>query len=143
MVSNLFLDTDIILDVLLKREAFYKQSYAIFNLCETENVKLYTSSSIIINVQYIGGKVSNNKNTASVIKYLLENFIDIINPSRDTIVEAYNSTFKDYEDAIQYFTAKEAGLIDFFITRNVKDYKNAVKTLPAHTAAQFLKLQAK
>ena len=143
MVYNLFLDTDIILDVLLKREVFYKESYTVFNLFETEDVKLYTSASIIINVQYIGGKVSNNKHTASVIKYLLENFIDIINPSRNGILEAYNSTFKDYEDAIQYFTAKEAGIIDFIITRNIKDYKNAVKTLPAYTPAQFLKLIAK
>ena len=142
MVSNLFLDTDIILDVLLKREIFYKESYAIFDLCEIENVKLYTSSSIIINVQYIGAKISNNKKTASAIKYMVENFIEIVNPNRDAIVKAYNSTFKDYEDAIQYFTAKEAGLIDFFITRNIKGYKNAIKTLPAYTPAQFLKLHA-
>lgn len=142
MVANLFLDTDIILDVLLKREVFYKESYAIFNLCEIEKVKLYTSSSIIINVQYIGAKISNNKKTASAIKYMVENFIEIVNPNRDAIVKAYNSTFKDYEDAIQYFTAKEASLIDFFITRNIKDYKNAIKTLPAYTPTQFLKLYA-
>lgn len=142
MVSNLFLDTDIILDVLLKREVFYKESFAIFNLCEIEKVKLYTSSSIIINVQYIGAKISNNKKTASAIKYMVENFIEVINPSRDAILEAYNSAFKDYEDAIQYFTAKESDLIDFFITRNIKDYKNAIKTLPAYTPTQFLKLHA-
>lgn len=140
MVSNLFLDSDIILDVLLKRELFYRESYKIFNLCEKEEVRLYTSSSIIMNVQYIGRKFSNSKNTAIIIKYLVENFIDIINPSRSTILKAYNSTFKDYEDAIQYFTAKDAGIIDYIITRNVKDYKEAIKTLPALTPTLFLKL---
>ncbi len=143
MVYNLFLDTDIILDVLLKREAFYKESFEIFSLCETEKVTLFTSSSIIMNVQYIGGKISNKRNAASILKYMVENFIDIINPSRNAILEAYNSTFKDYEDAVQYFTAKEYGLIDFIITRNIKDYKDAVKTLPAYTPSQFLKYYAK
>jgi hypothetical protein len=78
-----------------------------------------------------------------VIKYLLENFVEIINPSRNTILEAYNSTFKDYEDAIQYFTAKESAVIDFIITRNIKDYKYAIKTLPALTPSQFLKFKTK
>ncbi len=143
MVFNLFLDSDIILDVLLKREQFYKESYEIFHFCENEEVRLYTSSSIIMNVQYIGAKISTSKNTASVIKYLLENFVEIINPSRNTILEAYNSTFKDYEDAIQYFTAKESAVIDFIITRNIKDYKYAIKTLPALTPSQFLKFKTK
>ncbi len=48
MAYNIFIDSDIILDVLLKREEFYKDSYAIFILCEQEEVILYTSSSIII-----------------------------------------------------------------------------------------------
>ena len=142
MAHNLFIDTDIILDVLLKRESFYKESYAIFNLSETQKVKLYTSSSIIINVQYIGDKLSGKKNTASAIKYMVENFVEIINPGRDAILQVYDSSFKDYEDAIQYFTAKEAGFINFFITRNVKDYKNAIKALLVQTPAQFLKLNA-
>ena len=142
MVFNLFLDTDIILDLLLKRESFYKESYAIFNLSETQKVKLYTSSSIIINVQYIGDKISTKKNTSTAIKYMVENFVEIINPSRNAILEAYDSEFKDYEDAIQYFTAKEAGFINFFITRNVKDYKNALKAMLVQTPAQFLKLNA-
>ena len=143
MVSNIFLDADIILDVLLKREKFYKESYSIFSLCENHEVKIYTSSSIIINVQYIGAKFTTSNKASTIVKYLVENFIDIVNPSSDTIIEAYNFAFKDYEDAIQYFTAKESGLIDFFISRNVKDYKAAIKQLRVYTPIQFLQLHAK
>ncbi len=144
MAYNIFIDADIILDVLLKREEFYKDSYSIFILCEENDINLYTSSSIILNVQYIGTKLSSNKkNIAATIYYLLENFIDIINPVKQTILKAYDSDYKDYEDAVQYFTAKDSGLIDYFITRNIKDYKKENNGVPVLTPAQFLKQLSK
>lgn len=48
-----------------------------------------------------------------------------------------NSHFKDYEDAIQYFTATE-NKIDCIITRNLKDFKNS--KIPVLTAEEYLKL---
>ena len=139
MVYNIFIDADIILDVLLKREEFYRESYEMFLLCEREKIKMYTSSSIILNVQYIGGKISDKKSCATTIKYLVEYFIDVINPSRKIILEAYSSNFTDVEVAVQYYTAKDSGIIDFLITRNTKDYKHVLKSLSALTPGQFLK----
>ena len=139
MAYNIFIDADIILDVLRKREGFYKDSYAIFILCEQEEVILYTSSSIILNVQYIGGNISSKKTVAKTIYYLIENFIEVINPTKQTILKAYDSDFTDYEDAVQYFTAKDSGLVDYFVSRNVKDYNKATNALPVLTPAQFSK----
>jgi predicted nucleic acid-binding protein len=141
MAYNIFIDADIILDVLLKREDFYKDSYAIFVFCEENGIHLYTSSSIILNVQYIGTRLSTSdkKSIASTIYYLLENFISIINPSKQTILKAYDSDYKDYEDAVQYFTAKDSSLIDYFITRNIKDYIKENNGVPILTPTQFLK----
>jgi predicted nucleic acid-binding protein len=141
MLSNLFIDTDIILDVILNREAWYDDSAAIFKCFENNTAKLYTSSSIIINAQYIGQKQISKDRCKSAIKYLLEYF-EIIEPTKSSIIEAYNSDFTDTEDAIQYFMAKNSGLIDYFITRNVKDYKAAYNGIPVITPAQFLKLHA-
>ena len=144
MAYNIFIDADIILDVLLKREEFYRDSYAVFIFCEENGVNLYTSSSIILNVQYIGTRLSPDKKyIASTIYYLLENFIDIINPAKQTILKAYNSDYKDYEDAVQYFTAKDSGLIDYFVTRTVKDHKKENNGVPVFTPAQFLKQLSK
>ena len=47
-----------------------------------------------------------------------------------------DNDFKDYEDALQYFTALENG-VDAIITRNLKDFQKA--KLPVMTASQFLK----
>lgn len=138
MVYKIFIDSDIILDVLLKREEFYRDSYAIFGLCDQEKIILYTSSSIILNVQYIGAKLSTKKKVSETIFYLIENFVEIINPTKETILKSYKSDFLDMEDAIQYYTAVDSGIIDYIITRNLKDYKKAGKEIPVLTASQFL-----
>lgn len=142
MLSNLFIDTDIIIDVILNRENHYTDSAAIFKCFENNTVKLYTSSSIIINAQYIGQKHISKEKCRAAIKYLLEYF-EILEPTKFTIIQAYNSDFSDIEDAIQYFMAKDSGLIDYVITRNVKDYKKENNGIPALTPIQFIKLLSK
>ena len=56
MVSSLFIDTDIILDILLDRKEFFEDSSAIFKKFEDGEVLLFTSGSVIINAQYVGQK---------------------------------------------------------------------------------------
>lgn len=51
--------------------------------------------------------------------------------------QALNSRFSDKEDALQYYTAINHGA-DYFITRNIKDYKNAIETLQVFTPLEFL-----
>lgn len=142
MASNLFIDTDVILDVVLNRKVHYEQSEAIFKCFEISLVKLYTSASVIINAQYIAQKELPTDKCRNAMGYLVEYF-EILEPGKQEILMAYNSAFTDIEDAIQYYTAKESGIIDFIITRNTKDYKHAFKSLPALTPGQFLKLHIK
>lgn len=142
MLSNLFIDTDIILDVILNRGTHYADSAGIFKCFENHTATLYTSSSIIINAQYIGQKQISKVKCKAAIKYLLQYF-EILEPTKLTIAEAYNSDFTDIEDAIQYFMAKNAGLIDYIITRNIKDYQKENNGIPVVTPTQFLKQHAK
>jgi predicted nucleic acid-binding protein len=142
MLSSLFIDTDIILDVILNRKDYFTESAGIFKCFENHTVTLYTSSSIIINVQYVGQKQISKVKCKAAMKYLLQYF-EILEPNKLTITEAYNSDFTDIEDAIQYFMAKNSGLIDFIITRNIKDYQKENNGLPTLTPAQFLKQYAK
>ncbi len=142
MLSNLFIDTDVILDVLLNREEHYNNSAAIFKCFENNIVQLYTSPTVIINTHYIGQKQLSKEKCRSGIKYLLSYF-NIIEASKSAIIQAYNSEFSDIEDAIQYFTAINAGIIDCLNTRNIKDYKNANQNLPVLSPAQFIKLLSK
>ena len=138
MVYNLFLDSDVLLDIILDRHPFAEQSLELFIHRANETIQLFTSSSIIINTHYIGEKQIGASLTKTGMKKLLQ-YLEIINPAKQTIVLAYNSQFKDVEDAVQYYTATKEDRVDFFITRNIKDFKMAETHLPVLTPSQFLK----
>lgn len=139
MVNNLFIDTDVILDIVLDRNEFYADSSAIFQKFENGEVFLYTTPSIIINTQYVGQKKISKEKCKSTIKYLLNYFI-ILESDMLVIKQAYDSKSSDLEDGIQYYTALRDKVIDFFITRNTKDFRPGGNVIPVLTPAQFLKI---
>jgi predicted nucleic acid-binding protein len=137
---KVFLDSDIILDFLLKREPFFIEALQLFILKEKEDFKLYTSAIIISNVYYISSKQFPKPLIKQKIKELAS-IIQIVDSTRQSIYQSFESDFSDFEDAIQYHTALESKCT-FFITRNTKDYKKA-KNMRVLTAAQFCKLFVK
>lgn len=139
MVSNLFIDTDVILDIVLDRDEFYADSSEIFQKFENGEVFLYTTPSIIINTQYVGQKKISKEKCRATINYLLNYFI-ILEADISVIKQTYDSKFTDIEDGIQYYTALRNKVIDFFITRNIKDFKAGGNIIPVLTPTQFLKV---
>ena len=139
MLNNLFIDTDIILDILLDRKEFFDDSSAIFQKFENNEVLLFTSTSIIINAQYVGQQQIGKNQCKFVINYLLDYFL-IIEANIALLKKAYNSKFSDMEDAIQYYTATQNESIDYFITRNTKDFRAGDSGISVVTPTQFLKI---
>ncbi|MEO8110659.1 MAG: PIN domain-containing protein [Ginsengibacter sp.] len=139
MLNNLFIDTDIVLDIVLEREEFFENSSKIFRLFEDGEVLLFTSPTIIINAQYIGQRLIAKEKCRSTINYLLNYFI-ILEANINVIRKAYQSKFADIEDAVQYYTAIQDDQINYFITRNIKDFKPGGSHLPVITPSQYLKL---
>jgi predicted nucleic acid-binding protein len=139
MLNNLFIDTDIILDILLNGKEFFDDSSAIFQKFENNEVLLFTSTSIIINAQYVGQKQIGKNECKFAINYLLNYFL-IMEANVALLKKAYNSKFSDMEDAIQYYTATQNGNIHYFITRNTKDFKAGGSGIPVVTPTQFLKI---
>lgn len=136
-MQKVFIDTDVILDLLDKREPFYKEAAIIFSLIEENNIKGYTSPIVFANIHYIlSKKLSKNMALKNLLK--LRNLINIAPINEKIIDQSLNSNFKDYEDSIQYYTAIAAD-ISILITRNVKDYKNAGITIC--DPQQYLKMR--
>ena len=136
MSNNLFVDTDIILDIVLEREDFYDDSSYIFRRFENSSAILYTSPTIIVNAQYTGQKLISKEKCRRTINYLLNYFI-ILEADIDILKKAYESKFADIEDAVQYYTATKNNKIDFFITRNIKDFKYGEDKLLVISPKQF------
>lgn len=136
-MKKLFIDTNIVIDLLAQREPFYAESATLFTMADKKLLKLGVSSLTIANTHYIlQQKMPANK--AKRVLRKLKLIVDIY-PLDDKIVSlALNDDlFTDFEDSLQYFTAMEYKQ-DVIITRNIKDYKKS--QLPIHTAKEYLSL---
>jgi len=114
-----YIDSDVILDVLLARKAFLPASSHILNLCENREINGCTTALAIANIYYILNRY-DIKNAKKAIRVLREIF-SILPVSDHEIGRSLDSRFKDFEDGVQNFTA-EHHECDTIITRNKKDY---------------------
>ena len=133
-MNKVFVDTDVILDLLARRIPHFHFSALLFTLAEMKKLQLYTSPLILTNTFYILRKQLGNeaaKNSLRKLRILL----NIIDSSESVVDKALNSDFSDFEDAIQYYTALDHG-ISVIVTRNLRDYKNA--SLIVQTPETFL-----
>jgi predicted nucleic acid-binding protein len=131
---KLFIDSDIILDLLAQREPHFEYAAKLFTLIDQQKVEAYTAPLIFANLHYILRKLTSS---ASALKSLrkLKTLINVLAIDDRVIGQALNSEFNDFEDAIQYFTAVNNG-IGILLTRNKADYKKSKITVS--TAEEFL-----
>ncbi|MDO5617072.1 MAG: PIN domain-containing protein [Cruoricaptor ignavus] len=134
MMQKVFLDTNIILDFLGEREGFYKTSAKVMTLADLNKIELYTTSNTISTVYYLLSKFENPKTALEKIRKF-KVLCNISVTDNEVIEKALISNFKDFEDAIQYFSAIATGC-DIIITRNEKDFKSAL--IPIMNADSYL-----
>ncbi len=134
-MEKVFVDSDIVLDLLSAWQPHYNYAAELFSLADQNLIKLYVSTLTFANVNYILSK----QLSATQSRKMLLKFKTLVNllPVNDKIIElALASDFSDFEDAIQYYSAIENG-IGILLTRNLKDFKKADITIL--TAQQYLK----
>jgi predicted nucleic acid-binding protein len=132
---KVFLDTNVFLDLLLERGEFADASEKILRWCEEGELTGVTSALNIANIYYIVKKQKSKSETKKVIRNLL-GFIGIANTTKKDLLLALDSSFDDFEDAIQYYSALNIDDINFIITRNIKDYNHS--TIPVITSEDFV-----
>ncbi|MCM2357712.1 MAG: PIN domain-containing protein [Geobacteraceae bacterium] len=138
MKRAVFVDTDIILDLLTRREPFYPAAAQLFSLVERGEQKACVSALTFANLFYILRKELSAPKAVDVLKKLRQ--LVTVLPVDDRIVAlALDGGFTDFEDALQYQTALSKG-IACLITRNTKDYRKPVITVC--TAEEFLARRA-
>jgi len=135
-MKNVFVDSDIIIDVISGRQPFAEHSAKLLNLCFENRLNAFTTPVIIANIYFVLSKVVDRRLLRQKIKELL-GFIDIIDVSKETLLRALNSDFTDFEDAVQHFSAVEYSKINVIITRNIKDYRHS--SLSVQTPETYLK----
>ena len=136
-MEKIFLDTDVILDLLSKRQPFYKNSYKLFSLIDRNKIKAFTSPVIFANIHYVLSK-QLSKQIALQNLTKLRKFVNIVPINEEIIDLSLKSNFTDYEDSIQYYAALLSE-ISILITRNIKDYKNA--KIAVFTPEEYLRMR--
>lgn len=122
-MEKVFIDSDIILDLLQERAPFFKDSIKIFTLIEKGVIRGYVSPLIFSNLFYILRKFKNSRFAISSL-FRLKLLVKILTINEKIVDLALSSSFPDFEDAIQYYTALENNIPNL-ITRNKKDYKES------------------
>ena len=115
------IDTNVILDVLLKREPFYKSCASVLTLARRKEIELYVSASAITDIYYIANQALRDR---AEVKSLIVKLIKVAGISEDEIQKALALPWKDFEDSVQYSVALLQKM-DGIVTRNPKDYKEA------------------
>ena len=122
MANNVFVDTNIILDIFLERELFFEDSQKVILDLVENNFVPYLSGSSVTDIYYICKKSGMDRDTIlKKLEKLLEVF-EVLIIDKDVIMDAISSEIKDFEDAVQMMACKTQ-MIDFIITRNKKDFK--------------------
>ncbi|WP_306014410.1 MULTISPECIES: PIN domain-containing protein [unclassified Allomuricauda] len=135
MSRRIFVDTNVMLDLLGEREPFYAPIAQIATLAEKKILTMVVSPISFATVNYFLSKYESPK----IAREKLRKFkilCEICSMDEQTVEKGLNTPIKDFEDALQYFNATESGC-EIIITRNGKDFKHSL--LPVMTASEFLK----
>ena len=122
-MNKVFVDTDVVLDLLAARLPHFHFSAVLFTFAEMKKLELYTTPLILANTFYILRKQLGNDSAKNALRKL-RILLHVIDSTESVIDKALNSDFSDFEDAIQYYTALEYQ-IPVILTRNIRDYKKA------------------
>jgi predicted nucleic acid-binding protein len=123
-MKKVFLDTNIIVDLIADRKPFSKYSIEIFKRAEDKKIKLYTSSHSIATTHYLLKKYLEEKLLREVLQNLLD-YISVISVDIDVIKKGLRSKTRDFEDSIQILCAAKIEKIDCIVTRNIKDFRDS------------------
>jgi predicted nucleic acid-binding protein len=136
MIRRVFIDADVILDLLLARQPFFPAANELFLLIQEERIEAYTSPLIFSNLFYILRKKLTAPEAIAALRKL-RLLVRLLPVNERTTDLALASSFADFEDAIQYYAAV-SGSLDALVTRNKEDYRAA--DLPILTAAECVAL---
>ena len=121
LVMKIMIDTNIILDVLLEREPFYKHSRAILEMCEKRKIYGFISASSATDIFYLVRKALSSTEKAYDALGEILNIVKILTVTNDDVNKAFLQKAKDFEDCLLATCAKSNNC-DAIITRNKKDF---------------------
>ena len=131
---KLFIDTNIVLDLLQYREPWIHDTIVLFQLATEKKVELIVTDLTIVNVVYVAGKNFDKK---KLYETLLDfkKLVSVVSIGDECIEQALKSDSTDFEDATQYYSAKREQ-VDYILTRDINGFKTS--EIPIMNVTEFL-----
>ena len=133
MSRCVFVDSDVLIDVFSKRMPFYTDSAYFLEMAENGVFLAFTTPLIVANVYYVLQKFSNKTAALNSIRKI-RTFLGIVDMNQRIVDRAINSSFTDFEDALQIFSAEHA-VMDIIVTRNIEHFKGSNLSVLSPTEA--------
>ena len=132
---KVYLDTNILIDFICKRDPFYGGAKCLFALGSIGQISIVLSSLSVVNAIYVGTKYE-----LSVVKRRIKSILSVVSVcdlTAKVVTKALDEEWKDYEDSVQNLSAVEV-FADCIVTRNKKDFQNS--SIPVYTVEEFMSL---
>ena len=133
---RVLIDTNIALDVLLKRTPHYEKSASVLVLSEKREIEAYISAAAMTDIYYITQKALKDKLATINLLRKLVKVVNVAAVTSDSVHQALTLEWDDFEDSIQYAVA-ETLLVEYIITRNPQDFTNS--SISVITPEEFLR----
>jgi len=130
------IDTNVILDYVLERHPFHADAEKIVLLVASEDIVGYLSSITPVNVFYTGRKLKGKDHALKEVRRLVRLF-EIATADKQTLQNAFDLDFSDYEDAVQCASAISESL-EAIVTRDSSDFEKS--PIPVYSPAEFLEM---
>ena len=121
---KLLIDTNVVPDVLLRREPFFRTAAEVLSLTQRDEVREYVSASAITDIYYIANKQMKDRDAVRDLLKRLLMIVSVAAVSEREIQNALNLAWGDFEDSVQYSVAL-LNKMDGIVTRNPSDYQEA------------------
>ncbi|TAE15748.1 MAG: PIN domain-containing protein [Bacteroidetes bacterium] len=121
---KIFIDSDVLLDFFFDREPFADDAEQILTLCEKNIISGTVTAVILSNMYYVLRKTASHQQVIDSLQWLLQ-IVDVAAIDKLIVLQALQSSFTDFEDALQNFSAKTIPSLTTIVTRNITDYKES------------------
>mgnify|MGYP001605991804 CR=1 FL=1 len=136
-MHKLYLDANILYDIVDNKRPFHKEAELIFSLAENNKLQIFTSIINPVFLNYSLMKIIRNRQKVLTMICEISKLLSLVEINQQIYYSALNNGYSDFEDDIQYYSALSVKDISAIITNNKKDFIKSL--IPLLTPGEFLK----